>query len=477
MVRYWMWICFGLCGISGVSGVSGVSDLRAAEDSAILRQEVQAMREAYESRISALEGQLQQIKSSGNVPRSKSVGERIDESLDKKIATEKSSSVALLPVENLHAVQSSTQITLGGYTEFSYVNRSSEIAEFDQNRTVAELSARIHDKIKLYIELEFEHGAVITDGEKTGGELELEQAYVDYEINKALNFRAGMMLVPVGHFNLYHEGQLNNFVDRPLVNRRIMPTTWSEEGMGFHGTPLDSDWLGISYEAYMFNPASADAVSSKSGFRGIRREGTAPTQNQRAGAARVAFEPARKGKVFADFLEVGVSGYVSGFTGFKGENEDGDTLNLHDGLLNITALDATYEKWGFGARGEVAFAHVDSGANDTQRKQDGWGYYVEGFYKFWPKFLNSSPLGKGFKDPKLVFASRYDWVDLNRDSFDQRDMGRVTVGLSYRPVPHTVFKFDYQIDHSPSSRDGTTLGESGKGQNSNAFLFGVSTGF
>lgn len=446
----------------------------AGEDTEALRAEIRALRQAYEGRISALESELKDLKTVG-VAR-KETGQKIDEALSKSLATEKSAG-RLLDLGYGNPVRGSSKINLGGYTEFSYVDRGDKISSFDQNRVVAELGAQLHERIKLYLEVEYEHGAIIEGGEETGSELELEQAWLDFSINKALNFRAGMILVPVGRYNLYHEGHINNFVDRPLVNRRIAPTTWFEEGLGFHGTPLDTSFLGISYEAYVFNPGHVDEIGSGGGFRGIRGEGKAPDSDRKAAAARVAFEPARRFKTFADYLEIGVSGYLTGFKGFKGENEDGDTLDLHDGTSQIVALDATYEKWNFGVRGEVAFAHADSGANDTQRKQDAWGYYIEGYYKFWPGFLNSSPFGKDFKDPKLVVAARYDWVDLNRDRLDQRDMGRVTVGIGYRPIPNTVFKFDYQIDHSPSSRSGTTIGDSGHGKNSDAFLFGVATGF
>jgi hypothetical protein len=449
--------------------------VRAETETEAMRAEIRAMRQAYESRISALESEIKDFKASG--PARKTADQKIDQALDQKSLSGGKSAGRLFENVEANAVRGSTKITLGGYTEFSYVDRGDKISEFDQNRVVMELGAQIHDRIKLYLEVEYEHGAVLEGGEETGSELELEQAWLDFSINKALNFRAGMILVPVGRYNLYHEGHINNFVDRPLVNRRIAPTTWFEEGLGFHGVPLDNDWLGISYEAYIFNPGHVDEISSSGGFRGIRGEGKSPDSDHKAGAARIAFEPARKFKTFADYLEVGVSGYITGFKGFKGENENGDELNLGGGQASVYALDATYEKWNFGVRGEVAWAHADSGANDTQKQQNGWGYYVEGYYKFWPKFLNCSPFGNDFKDPKLVFAARYDWVDLNESRLDQRDMGRVTVGIGYRPVPNTVFKFDYQIDHSPSGRSGTTLSESGEGKNTDAFLFGIATGF
>ncbi|HEY3324287.1 MAG TPA: hypothetical protein VGP72_27800 [Planctomycetota bacterium] len=457
--------CLGLGGL--------LQRARAGEaDGESLRAELQAMRQAYESRISALESEIKDLRTTGGQKRE--INQRIDETLAGKTGAPVAQRV-LAPVP-ANAVTSVSRLNIGGYTEFTYISREDRIPSFDQLRTVAQLNAQINERLRFYAELEQEHGATI-EGEPTGGELELEQAYLDFSFDKAINFRAGMVLVPIGRYNLYHEGFVNNLVDRPLVNLHVIPSTWFEEGVGLHGKPIDNGYLGLSYEAYAFNPARATEVNSAIGFHEIRNEGREPLYNRKAGAARVAIEPARGFKTFADYLELGLSGYISGFKGFQGENDAGDTLHLHGGNLRIGALDLTYEKWNFGLKGEMALSHVDSGGNDTAKGQTAFGYYVEGYYKFWPKFLTKSPFGRSFKDPKLVLATRYESVDLNRAQLDQRDLRRVVVGLGYRPLPSTVFKFDVEFDHSPSHLSGTTLEESGLDRNSRSYLFGISTGF
>ena len=290
-------------------------------------------------------------------------------------------------------------------------------------------------------------------------------------------FRAGTGLVPVGHYNLYHEGFLNNLVDRPLVDRRIIPTTWYEEGVGFYGTPIDNDTLGLSYEAYMYNPAASDGVDPVAGFRGIRNEGKSPTSDQKAGAARLQFEPARAFKNVADTFEVGLSTYVSGFSGFNGVNSDGDPVAFPSGRLFISAADVTWERKNIGFRGEAAYAHTDAGENSTGKAQSAYGFYAEGYYKFWPCFLNSSPFGK-FKDPKLVAAFRYDYVNLNTQAAATPSIERFTAGIGYRPVPRTVIKFDYQLDTLGSGIVGQNYDEpqnleTGLNKHNHAFLFSV----
>lgn len=453
---------------------AGVMPVAVAEDAALkaMRDELRQMREAYEGRIAQLESQVQVLtQQTTESRRQTTIQNGIDRALGEQ--TPYSNATASVPGPRQEPVRDA-KVVVGGYSEFTYIDRGEKTAQFDQLRTVLEFSAQLHERIKFYSEWEWEHGGTIEDGE-TDGELELEQAYVDLLFHDKINFRAGVILVPLGRYNLYHEAWANNLVDRPLIDRYITPTTWSEEGVGFHGQALDSDVLGISYEAYLFNAGRASEISAGSGFRGVRNNNNAPAYDtQKAGAFRVAFEPARSAHWFADTFELGFSGYVSGFEGYS---DDDAGIHHHNGQLQIWALDWNWERGNWGLRGEAAMASATTGAVASGDGQQSWGYSVEAFYQFWPGFLTRSAFGRAFTDPKLTLAFRYDWVDLDLDRFDQRDMGRVTVGLSYRPTPRAVYKFDYQIDHSPSSRDATTLSASGRGKNTDAFLFSVSVGF
>ncbi len=454
--------------------------VRAADNEmASIRAEMQAMREAYEGRIASLETEVKVLRQTGGAPRS--TEKSINDTLFKKEGTPPNTSNVpgnAGPGIPSNAVRSASQLTLGGYTEFTYTDRQTRTPQFDQLKTVLELSAKIQEHISLYMEIEDEHAGAIAGPEETDGEVEIEQAYIDYKIDKAVNFRAGVILVPVGHYNLNHEGFVNNLVDRPLVDRRIIPTTWYDEGLGFYGTPIDTDKFGLSYEAYMYNPAVTDGVDPLSGFRGIRNENKTPTSDQKAGAVRVAMEPARGCKAIADSLEFGLSAYVSGFGGFNGVNDNGDTVRFGPGRLYVTAADVSWEKKNIGFRGEAALDHADSGNNITGKRQDAWGYYAEGYYKFWPGFLSHSPFGK-FKDPKLVAALRYEYVNLDNELPATPSVQRLTAGISYRPLPNTVFKFDYQNDWLGSGLAGQDYDESETGlkKHLHAFLFSVSTGF
>ena len=453
-----------------------------------LLAQIQAMREAYEGRISTLEAEIKTVKQvHSETQRVTAIQKSIDKTLGKSSEAARALTQKRFDQHDLagggNGVRSTSNMTLGGYTEFVYTDRGDRASSFDQYRTILELGAQFHERIKFYTELEYEHGGNIT-GSKTGastdGELELEQAWVDLQFHDALNFRAGTILVPVGRYNLYHEAFANTLTDRPLVSRRITPTTWWEEGLGLHGQAFDSNYLGISYEAYLFNNGRAPDISASGGFRGLRNQNNAPLyDSHKAGAFRVAFEPARSLTRFADHFELGISGYQSRFSGRRATATSASLGG--EGDVRIGSLDWTYEKsfkerGTLGVKGEAAMAHVAPGRTFLARGQQAWGYYLEGYWKFWPDFLTKSAFGRGFQDPKLVLAMRYDWTDLDMDRFDRRDMGRTTVGLSYRPLERVVYKFDYQMDHS-SSHDGPGHPDSGDGSKTDAFLFSVSVGF
>ncbi len=443
-----------------------------------LRNEVKAMRSAYESRISELESEVKELRS-GNTQILKSTNQAIDESLGKKTPADKALDAPASPsnTSSSNLLHTSSRVTIGGYTEFSYTDRGDRVPQFSQDKTVLEIGATLSDRIKLYIEFEQETGATIEPGNINGGEWEVEQGYLDFSINKAFNFRAGTMLVPVGRFNLYHEGFVNNFVNRPLVDRFVIPTTFWEEGVAVHGEPLDTKSLGISYELGLYNPAIASHADSDIGFREISNEGGSPAFRGKGTAGRVAFEPARDATWFADNLEIGVSGYVSNYHSPAETDAAGDFHPIAHGALDIKAFDFTYEKKNFGFRAEASDAHTGAGANPERIAQSARGFYAEAFYSWKPCFFTCGPIAKSFKNPRLIFAERFDYVELNPGRADGRDLERLTTGISFRPLAKTVIKLDYQMDFSRSGLSPNQLYDSGKGHRTDAILLGIATGF
>ena len=440
------------------------------------------MRQAYEGRIADLESEVKELRT-GTVQQAKSTNQAIDETLGKKTLADKALSDTPLPAPSQSSsgqsniLRTSSRVVIGGYTEFSYTDRGDRVPQFSQDKTVLEVSASLSDRIRLYIEFEQETGATLEEGNDNGGEWEVEQGYLDFSIIKQINFRAGTMLVPVGRFNLNHEGFLNNFVNRPLVDRFVVPTTFWEEGVAIHGDVVDTKSLGISYEMGLYNPAQASHADSNIGFREISNEGGPPAFRGKASAGRVTFEPARGAKWFADNLEIGVSGYLSNYHSPAVTNAAGDTFPIAHGALDMAAFDITYEKNNIGFRGEAVTAHTSAGANDERRAQSARGFYAEAYYNWKPCFFKCGEFAKCYKDPRIVFATRFDYVELNPGRDDTIDLKRLTAGISFRPLTKTVIKLDYQADFSHSGIGPDQLYDSGKGHRTDAVIFGIATGF
>ena len=97
--------------------------------------------------------------------------------------------------------------------------------ELDVHRMVLLFGYKFNDRTQFFTEIEYEHVQ----------EVYVEQAFLDFKINNYIHFRGGLMLIPMGIVNEYHEPPGFNGVERPLVDKYIVPTTWREIGVGFTG--------------------------------------------------------------------------------------------------------------------------------------------------------------------------------------------------------------------------------------------------
>ena len=111
---------------------------------------------------------------------------------------------------------------LGGYADFEYRNKQDGKQKFEVVRVVPFIYADIAPGIRFATEIEFEHGGATSSG---GGDAKLEFAVLDYEIlGEKLGFRGGLILVPMGKFNLIHDSPVNDLNDRPQVSRLVLPS-------------------------------------------------------------------------------------------------------------------------------------------------------------------------------------------------------------------------------------------------------------
>ncbi len=320
-------------------------------------------------------------------------------------------------------------VTVGGYGEITYNQPEGGSGELDVQRLVLLFGYKFNDKVQFITEVEFEHVK----------EVYVEQAFLQYSLNDNFNIRGGLMLVPMGLINEYHEPTTFNGVERPGVDGSIVPTTWREIGVGISGR---NDDISLKYQAYIFNGfASVNDDKYLGGKNGLRN-------GRQKGAKSVISTPTLSAKV--DYY--GIQGLRLGLAGYFGRTQAEDDVADIDGAdvgITMIGLDARYHIGRFAARGEFIHtsikdseAYNDLYGSDLGSKMQGW--YLEASYNL---------LSQEKKQELWAFA-RYEDYDTNaaiagslvrNDAYDRTDW---TFGLSYLVARGAVVKADYQIKNN-----------------------------
>ena len=310
-------------------------------------------------------------------------------------------------------------ISVGGYIdhEFEWVRDGGNT--FDQHRFIPFITAEVSERVTVSAEIEFEHGGFVAGDGETDGEIKLEYAVLDFSLREGLNYRGGVILVPLGAFNLRHDSPINDLTARPVVDRQLIPSTFSESGMGFFGTLYPGESSVLDYEIYLVNGFDEGIFDDKDRLRVRGGRGSQKSDNNenKALAGRLGLSP-RMGS------EIGVSVHTGKY------DADGERR------LTIAAVDALQTFGALTVKGELATvsADVDRALRpDTAESQR--GAYLEAGWHF----------GHDVVMPGSVFTlvGRGDMVDFDadRDGDDERGL---TLGLNFRPTEETAFKLDYR---------------------------------
>src|SRR2546427_7988151 len=161
--------------------------------------------------------------------------------------------------------------TVGGYGEVHYTNptgpKTPPVVNFA--RLVVYLAHSFDERLAFRSELEVEDAKI--EGGQAGGEVSLEQAYLDYRLGDWIALRTGLVLPPIGIINETHEPPTFNGVERPLFDQDVIPTTWRDIGVGAVGTLSEAS--GLSYRVYLLNGLLAEGFTADQGIREGRQEG------------------------------------------------------------------------------------------------------------------------------------------------------------------------------------------------------------
>lgn len=312
---------------------------------------------------------------------------------------------------------------IGGYAEaharYERQDGITEEAGFRMQRWNLFTATQVGDFVRIGAELEFENGTE---------EIKLEYAAIDLAIHPALTLRAGMLLSPLGKFNLSHDSPRNELTDRPLVSTDLLGVALSEPGLGILGRFGIRGAGRLTYELYATN-GFHDGLLTNSGEGTRVALGRGNVEDNNASPAfvgRLALSP-RVG------YEVGVSAHAGAYNVF---NLEGETVDQRRNLT-ILVLDGEAVIAGFRLSGEAAMVKVDispdlAGIYASRQR----GVYVQAVRPFGAGWVATMP------QSSFAAAARLDVVDFNSD-IPGDAVRQVSLGLNFRPTTDTALKLNY----------------------------------
>ncbi len=349
-------------------------------------------------------------------------------------STEQAAEAAVEYVETIGLPSSSPSWTdktgLGGYGELHYNNLDSS-KEVDFHRFVLYFSHTFTDSIRFFSEFELEHALTADTADGSGpGEVELEQAWLEFDLSDRHRLRAGLDILPIGIINWTHEPPTFFGVERNRVENVIIPATWWEALLGVNGEIAP----GWNYDLYLHTGLDSP-VSGGNAFR-IR------SGRQKAAKAD-ADDAALTGRLrYTGYpgLEISVSGQYQ------------QDLTQGDGGFEIDARliegHIAYRKGMFGFKALGARWDLDDGPAGIGPKSNGrneqYGYYLE------PAIYFDAP---GILPGGFGLFARYSQVDDRAGNDADTDIEELVAGLNYWPTPNTVVKFDIQNELDGDDKD------------------------
>ncbi len=336
-------------------------------------------------------------------------------------------------------------VSIGGYGEMLFQNFSStrqdgtasgKKDQIDFLRAVLYFGYKFNDRILFNSEIEFEHAAT-----GNAGSVAVEFAYLDFFLTPWIGARAGLLLLPMGYLNELHEPPIYLGTERPEIERRIIPSTWRENGLGLVG-----EASGFSYRAYAVNAFDAvGGASSKApgfdagGLRGGRQNGSKAVVENVAVVGRLDY--------------VGVLGLNVGTSFYYGNAGQGNVDSNGQVISAATLIwegHAQYRAHGFWLRGLYTLSTVDdvaqlndarglSGNESIGERLTGW--YLEAGYDV---------LHSVRTDHQVIPYVRYeqintqDQVPTGFTANPATDATITTVGAMWKPITNVAVKMDYQ---------------------------------
>ena len=329
-----------------------------------------------------------------------------------------------------------TKTTMGGYGELHYNSLRDQKGDnnkdqMDFHRFVLFVNHEFNDKMRFVSELELEHSL---SGDGKPGEVELEQAYIQYDLTAKTSITGGLFLTPVGIMNETHEPPTFYGVERNDVEKNIIPTTWWEGGAMVEHEFIDgltanlSATSGLDSDGGTFTP------------RGARQKVA------EAEAKTFAYNGRLKYTAIPGLQLAGTINYQYNFC----QNEIAGC-----GSATLYEAHTVYNKDNFGLRALVAWWDIDGSAVSAVGADEQYGYYVEPSYRFDDAIVAGQDIG--------VFARYAVWDNQEGSgSTTDTEYQQVNFGANWWIDKDVVVKIDYQLqdvgDGVSKEMDGINLG-------------------
>ncbi len=364
-------------------------------------------------------------------------------------ATTMSANGPSAPMAASASAQAEPATVFSSYGEINYTRptRNSENTQLDLTRFVLGLQHRLDPSTKVVAELEVEH-AVSSSGDP--GEVALEQAYVERQLDRTWAARGGLFLMPAGLLNENHEPTAYYGVHRNFVETAIIPTTWREGGIQFIGN-FDN---GLTVQAGIstgFDLTKWDATSTEgaeSPLGSIHQE--------------LALAKARDLALFGALNWRGVPGLLVGGSIFSGGATHGQAVASSRIALWDLHARWTPGRWDLStlySRGTISNTralNLPLVGNPTLIPKSFDGWYAQAAYRLWTR-----------GDYTLSPFVRYEGFNTGRAYADlgpgltasARPTEKVvTVGANFAVGPGVVLKVDVQRFREDSSLNRFNLG-------------------
>lgn len=332
------------------------------------------------------------------------------------------------------------QFAIGSYGEAHY-NQAIDPDKFqpgkiDLHRIITYLGYRFNERLQFFSEIEFEHT----------NEIYVEQAFLNYRFNDRLNFKTGVILVPMGYVNEFHEPTLFNGVERPNVDKYILPSTWREVGAGFQGLFKKSS---LKYQLYVLNGFNAYTggarLSGSQGIRGARQGGDESSLRTPSLTGKLSYYGINR-------LLIEASGYVgktesSLYNGLDRNNEQA-IAKADSSVVGISmlGLNVTYTLKNLQFRGQGVYTAI---SNTDQYNALSGANVANGIIGSYAELSYTADLKKD-KYLKLIPFVRYEYYDTHFSVDDNITRNKayareeILVGVGLKPAPGVIFKMDYQ---------------------------------